>query len=331
MQRTISHSVTLLALRRPRAGRLQRLRESRRRQESVARRIQDRLAFAAHHAAQRRAAPAAARRAAAAGSDAGRPGQGGAVAGPGRPRAARAAVPAPHRPWPGSARSSRWSPRPARAASIPTSAARSTPTPRRWPSSDKYLHRRPDLLAGHAAAGRGGRSGQGAAAAARRAGRRPAGVGGHADDHAPQARPARRHLLSSVPLTAPPRPARRPRRGRGLLRRPASALAKLFAVGAPTAETFTLANGLQVIVLPSRRAPIVTQVAGLQGRQRRRDLRPYRRRAFPRAHDVQGHRQGARRRVLAHRLAQRRPRQRLHDLRLRPATTRPSRPTGSSW
>ena len=38
------------------------------------------------------------------------------------------------------------------------------------------------------------------------------------------------------------------------------ALAKLFAVGKRNAETFALANGLQVIVLPSRRAPIVTQV-----------------------------------------------------------------------
>ncbi len=41
---------------------------------------------------------------------------------------------------------------------------------------------------------------------------------------------------------------------------PAPAHAKLFAVGRRNAETFTLANGLQAIVLPSRRAPIVTQV-----------------------------------------------------------------------
>ena len=40
----------------------------------------------------------------------------------------------------------------------------------------------------------------------------------------------------------------------------APAFAKLFAVEKRNAETFTLANGLQVIVLPSRRAPIVTQV-----------------------------------------------------------------------
>ena len=38
------------------------------------------------------------------------------------------------------------------------------------------------------------------------------------------------------------------------------ALAKLLTVGRRPAESFTLANGLQVVVLPSRRAPIVTQV-----------------------------------------------------------------------
>jgi len=41
---------------------------------------------------------------------------------------------------------------------------------------------------------------------------------------------------------------------------PTAALARLFAVERRNAETFTLANGLQAIVLPSRRAPIVTQV-----------------------------------------------------------------------
>ena len=41
---------------------------------------------------------------------------------------------------------------------------------------------------------------------------------------------------------------------------PVPALAKLFTVGRRPAESFTLANGLQVVVLPSRRAPIVTQV-----------------------------------------------------------------------
>lgn len=41
---------------------------------------------------------------------------------------------------------------------------------------------------------------------------------------------------------------------------PATAFAKLFAVERRNAETFTLPNGLQAIVLPSRRAPIVTQM-----------------------------------------------------------------------
>jgi zinc protease len=38
------------------------------------------------------------------------------------------------------------------------------------------------------------------------------------------------------------------------------ALAKLFAVERRNAETFTLPNGLQAVVLPSKRAPIVTQM-----------------------------------------------------------------------
>ena len=39
-----------------------------------------------------------------------------------------------------------------------------------------------------------------------------------------------------------------------------SARASLLTVQRKQSETFTLANGLQVVVLPSRRAPIVTQV-----------------------------------------------------------------------
>ena len=41
---------------------------------------------------------------------------------------------------------------------------------------------------------------------------------------------------------------------------PASALGKLLTVQARPVESFTLANGLQVVVLPSHRAPIVTQL-----------------------------------------------------------------------
>jgi zinc protease len=48
--------------------------------------------------------------------------------------------------------------------------------------------------------------------------------------------------------------------GAGLAFAPqAPAWAKLFSVERRRAETFTLANGLQVVVLPSSRAPIVTQ------------------------------------------------------------------------
>jgi len=45
-----------------------------------------------------------------------------------------------------------------------------------------------------------------------------------------------------------------------ILSPPASALATLLKVGRRPAETFTLSNGLQVIVLPSARAPIVNQL-----------------------------------------------------------------------
>ncbi len=45
-----------------------------------------------------------------------------------------------------------------------------------------------------------------------------------------------------------------------MLARPASALGKLLSVQQRPVENFTLANGLQVVVLPSRRAPIVNQV-----------------------------------------------------------------------
>ncbi|HEY6718386.1 MAG TPA: insulinase family protein, partial [Reyranella sp.] len=49
--------------------------------------------------------------------------------------------------------------------------------------------------------------------------------------------------------------------GAGLAFAPqAPAWAKLFSVERRRSETFTLPNGLQVVVLPSSRAPIVTQV-----------------------------------------------------------------------
>jgi zinc protease len=59
--------------------------------------------------------------------------------------------------------------------------------------------------------------------------------------------PGRRGLLGGLVASAVLVPA-------------APALAKLLTVGRRPAESFTLANGLQVVVLPSRRAPIVTQM-----------------------------------------------------------------------
>ena len=41
---------------------------------------------------------------------------------------------------------------------------------------------------------------------------------------------------------------------------PAAARASLLQVERRPSETFTLANGLQVVVLPSKRAPIVMQL-----------------------------------------------------------------------
>ncbi len=46
----------------------------------------------------------------------------------------------------------------------------------------------------------------------------------------------------------------------GALASPLPAVAKLFSVERRRAEAFTLANGLQVVVLPSSRAPIVNQL-----------------------------------------------------------------------
>ena len=109
-----------------------------------------------------------------------------------------------------------------------------------------------------AAPGHHHRPDQGAAAAARRPGGRPAGQRQPADHNATQARTARRRLLIPGSML----------RRRGLLGGLAAgaalgpqapAWAKLFSVDRRRAETFTLANGLQAVVLPSSRAPIVTQ------------------------------------------------------------------------
>ena len=112
-------------------------------------------------------------------------------------------------------------------------------------------------------------------------------------------------------------------------RRP-PALAKLLTVVRRPAETFTLANGLQVVVLPSSRAPIVTQVLVYKVGSADEVFGQTGVAHFLEHMMFKGTATVAPGRVLAHRLAQRRARQRLHDFD-QPATTRPSRPTGSSW
>ena len=259
MRRTILLPVTFAAVRRPRAGRLQRLRESRRRQEGLARRIQDRLPFAAHHAAQRRASSAAAGRAPAAGDHAFRPGQGGAVAGHGRPGAGTGKGPAAGAPGDSSEQSLI-----AKAGAggvdpnIRSQVNRDTrtlaekdntfidslifwqdkPTPGVVVDPEKEQQRLRDAQA----------TGQPSNAA-------------DADHRAPQARPARRHLLRPGCIHAPPRCCSAACFAGALLTpRACRALASLLRVDRRPSETFTLPNGLQVVVLPSSRAPIVTQV-----------------------------------------------------------------------
>ena len=81
-------------------------------------------------------------------------------------------------------------------------------------------------------------------------------------------------------------------------------------------SSFTLDNGLDVVVIPDRRRAgrhphdLVPQRLG------GRSARPVRHRAFPRAPDVQGHGEASGRRVLEGRLRPRRPGERLHLLRL---------------
>ena len=123
----------------------------------------------------------------------------------------------------------------------------------------------------------------------------------------------------------------------GLAREPraaaagAPALTKAARGRAPAAETFTLANGLQVVVLPSQRAPIVTQVLVYKVGSADETLGQTGVAHFLEHMMFKGTDTIGAGRVLEHRLAQRRPRQRLHQLRHRPATTRPSPPIGSRW
>ena len=94
-------------------------------------------------------------------------------------------------------------------------------------------------------------------------------------------------------------------------RRRAPAQAAMFE-----AESFTLENGLQVVVLPNHRAPIVTQMVWYKVGADEEITRQDRHRAFPRASHVPRHQGDAARRVLAHRRREWRARQRLHHARL---------------
>ncbi len=79
---------------------------------------------------------------------------------------------------------------------------------------------------------------------------------------------------------------------------------------------FKLANGLVLVVVPDNRAPVVTHMVYYPRRRRRRAAWRIGHRPFPRALDVQVDGEARHRRVLRHRLAPRRPAQRLHQLRL---------------
>ncbi len=84
----------------------------------------------------------------------------------------------------------------------------------------------------------------------------------------------------------------------------------------PDVTHFTLANGLEVVVIPDRRTPVVTHMVLVPGRRRRRDPRQIRPRPFPRTFVVQGHQEESAGVVLADRGDHRRFGECLHLLRL---------------
>jgi hypothetical protein len=92
-------------------------------------------------------------------------------------------------------------------------------------------------------------------------------------------------------------------------------LPQAHSAATPVAE-HQLANGLRILVKPDHRAPVVVFDGVVPGRQHGRAAGRHRPRARARAHDVQGHEEGARRRVLAHHRRCRRARQRFHEPRL---------------
>ena len=111
----------------------------------------------------------------------------------------------------------------------------------------------------------------------------------------------------------------------------ASALASLLRVERRPSETFTLPNGLQVVVLPSSRAPIVTQVLVYKVGSADETYGQTGIAHFLEHMMFKGTGALAADRVLAHRGAQWRPRQRLHRLRHDRLPPDHRRPTGSSW
>ena len=108
--------------------------------------------------------------------------------------------------------------------------------------------------------------------------------------------------------------------------------ASLLTVARRPAETFVLGNGLQVVVLPSRRAPIVTQmviykVGSADEVVGRTGIAHFLEHMMFKGTNTLGSRG-----ILAHRRAQRRPRGTPSPTSTSPATTRRSPPpTGSSW
>ena len=331
MRRTILIPAGSCGPRRPRAGRLQCVREPRRRQESVARRVQDRLALAAHHAAQCRAAAAAARRAAAAGSDAGRPGQGSAVAGAG---GASAAQPGHDRHRPGRRPHQRRGVAGAEGGRRQRRPQHPQPGQHRHQDHQRQrqdVHRQPDLLAGHAACRRGHRPDQGAAAHPRRPGRGPAAPRARRRPSSGASAACSKASSESGSDLAPPRSARRPDRGRRSRLAARSRAPSFSRSTGASPDVFTLPNGLQVVVLPSSRAPIVNQlvvykvgsadeVYGKTGIAHFLEHMMFKGTGTVGAH-----------RVLAHRLARTAGATTPTRASTPPATTRPSPPTGWRW
>ena len=246
-----------------------------------------------------------------------RPGQGGAVADTGR-RAMQRATARRRRRAPAMPRSRRWSPR------RPSARRHRSQHPQPGQSGHRALtrqrqdlHRQPDLLAGQAAAGTIIDPDQGAAAPARRPGDRPAVD--RADPptiDAPQARPARRHLLTPALDRSAAGPARRPasRAPRSLPQAPAWRQAALRrSRGRPRPSPWPTACRSSCCRRAARRSSrrcVVYKVGSADEVFGRTGIAHFLEHMM-----FKGTATLAADRVLAHRRAQRRPRQRLHRLR----------------